>query len=183
MRKWFFFFITMAALIGLAALGSAWSQSFFGAGETKKEQPKPGNSQVMSPETFKNQVNTLSRQTQDNLLKDAKQQLKQTPSLSAPTPPNEMPKATEQKSPVTSSEPLFGPEPSSEKATAKTDTTEVNAATPSANRYNPPITSSPTPSSSSGSSVYTGFGSEKNQQNQTTPSPSNSKNGGWNIKY
>lgn len=186
MRKRVLIFLSLtAAFVYLAAYTTSWSQSFFNNNteDKKTAPPKPGAlSPVVSPMDFKNKVNSMSQKNQEGLNQDALQRLKKPPVL-GPTPvtPSLLPKPTENKPAVTTSEPITGTLPVSappSQPQAPINETETESTQPPS-----PTTTPPTLQSTPSSSVYTGFGGDKTNQNNTTTQPSNTSGSGWNVKY
>lgn len=189
----------LAAALNCFTLPAAMAQNLFNFGATQNTSSQSQSGappQVMSPDQFKNTVNTKSQQAKDAV----NQQLKQDYNKQPPLPPSNNVMAPAAASPNTTPVPMQNstspvpPVPVTPVAppqTAAPSNTYAPSAGPAPNTGPTTVYPQSAPSqplSTPQPQPYTGFGTGNTNTNTNTNTRSNtnsapSNSGGWNIKY
>lgn len=164
------------ALILSTVFAPVFAQAFFGT-NSKKPDSLPAGTNRLSPDDFRNKVDSLSKDTKSAINQELNQKLSQQPVT--PTPTIEKPPQSDE---MTTSTPAAAA-PAAPLATPPA-TTGTNTLPPPSYPPAPAPVPAPAPTSPARQpDVYTGFGAGSSKQGGTTGSGSSDSSGGWNVKY
>jgi len=170
----------LSFLLYFSLFSVCYAQSFFNNNTGANTTPN----HILSPDEYKNMVNTLGKQNQDDLTNTVKQQLATQPKSVAPSVPSPPP-VTNQTSTETSVTETPPPQPvtTTPPPPVAPVTTEQPSATPTPSYPTTTTTPPAAPQKTPENQPYTGFVNPNNNTTNQNTNSSSDQSSGWKVQY